>query len=416
VSDERGRHAAEERFRRWPWIVGLGVVAVLVLAGAVYVFRPSSSPSSSGSSADGAPASHRPPVTVSVGPGGDCVSATVAALGLEGQVGQLLMVGTQVTDPTSAQSTVKKYRLGGVFLTSRFHGSAADLRNDLAQLQAAAKVSSGVPLQIGADQEGGQVQTLQGDDFPPIPSAVTQGGLDSATLASRTKEWAGRVKNVGVTIDLAPVADVVPAGLGKANPPIGAFNRQYGSTPGPVAADVATVVTAAQATGLQTTLKHFPGLGRVRSNTDTSRDARDDQTTSTDPSLEPFAKGIAAGTTAVMISSALYPRLDPDAIAAFSQPIVTGLLRQKMGFGGLVMSDDLGAAKAADAYPIGDRAVRFIRAGGDLVLTVRTSDAGPMTEALLKAARSDQAFAARVKESAGRVLQSKAKAGLLSCS
>jgi beta-N-acetylhexosaminidase len=409
---EPGRHAAEERFRRWPWIVGLGVVAVLVLAGAVYVFRPSPSSSSS----DGAPASSRPPVTVSVGPGGDCVSATVAALGLEGQVGQLLMVGTPVTDPASAQSTVKRYRLGGVFLTSRFHGSAADLRGDLAKLQSAAKVSSGVSLQIGADQEGGQVQTLQGDDFPPIPSALTQGGLDSAALTSRTKEWAGRVKNVGVTIDLAPVADVVPAGLGKANPPIGAFNRQYGSAPGPVAADVATVVTAAQAAGLQTTLKHFPGLGRVRSNTDTSRDARDDQTTSTDASLEPFAKGIAAGTTAVMISSALYPRLDPDAIAAFSQPIIDGLLRDKMGFDGLVMSDDLGAAKAADAYPVGERAVRFIRAGGDLVLTVRTSDAGPMTDALLKAARSDQAFAARVAQSAGRVLRSKAKAGLLSCS
>src|SRR5262249_59730184 len=99
----------------------------------------------------------------------------VAALGLEGQVGQLLMDGTPVTNPTSAQATVKKYRLGGVFLSNRFHGSAADLRSGLAQLQAAAKVSSGVSLLIAADQEGGQVQTLTGDDFPPIPAAVTQG-------------------------------------------------------------------------------------------------------------------------------------------------------------------------------------------------------------------------------------------------
>jgi beta-N-acetylhexosaminidase len=415
VSEDRGRHAAARQFGQWPWIVALGVVAVLVLGGAVYVFWPSSS-SSPPAAGGAASATGHPPATVSIGPGGDCVTATLAALGLDGQVGQLLMVGTPVTSPTTVQSTVKKYKLGGVFLTSRFHGTAGDLHDDLAQLQAAAKVSSGVALHIGADQEGGQVQTLQGDDFPPIPSALTQGTWDTATVTSRTKDWAGRLKNVGVTIDLAPVADVVPAGLGKANPPIGAFNRQYGSTPGPVATHVAAVVTAAQAAGVQTTLKHFPGLGRVRANTDTSRDARDDQTTSSDPSLEPFAKGIAAGTTAVMISSALYPRLDPDAIAAFSQPIVTGLLRQKMGFDGLVMSDDLGAAKAADAYPVGDRAVRFIRAGGDLVLTVRTSDAGPMSDALLKAARSDQAFAARVTESAGRVLRSKAKAGLLSCS
>jgi beta-N-acetylhexosaminidase len=408
-----GRHAAQRQFGRWPLIVALGVVAVLVLGGGAYVFWPSSS---APSNAGGASATGRPPATVSIGPGGDCVTATLAALGLNGQVGQLLMVGTPVTDPATVQSTVKKYKLGGVFLTSRFHGTADQLHDQLAQLQAAAKTSSGVAQQIGADQEGGQVQTLQGDDFPPIPSALTQGAWDTATVTSRTKDWAGRLKNVGVTIDLAPVADVVPASIGKANPPIGAFNRQYGSTPGPVATHVAAVVTAAQAAGVQTTLKHFPGLGRVRANTDTSRDARDEQTTSADPSLQPFAKGIAAGTTAVMISSALYPQLDPDAIAAFSQPIVTGLLRQKMGFDGLVMSDDLGAAKAADAYPIGDRAVRFIRAGGDLVLTVRTSDAGPMTEALLKAARSDQAFAARVTESAGRVLRSKAKAGMLTCS
>jgi len=416
VTEDRGRHAAEQRFGRWLWIVGLGLVAVLVLVGAVVVFRPSSSPSSSasGSRTAGTPAPS--PVTVSVGPGGDCVSATLTALGLDGQVGQLLMVGTPVTSPTSVQSTVKKYRLGGVFLTDRFKGSASDLQAGLAQLQAAAKASSGISLQIGADQEGGQVQTLQGPDFPPIPSAVTQGGWDQATLTTRTKEWAGRLKNVGVTIDLAPVSDVVPTSLGKANPPIGAFNRQYGSSPSSVATHVATVVTAAQQAGVQTTLKHFPGLGRVHANTDTSRDARDDQTTSSDPSLEPFAKGIAAGTTAVMVSSALYPKLDPDAIAAFSSKVVTGLLRQQMGFQGLVMSDDLGAAKAADAYPIGDRAVRFIRAGGDLVLTVRTSDASPMTNALLKAARADQTFAARVTESAGRVLRSKAAAGLLSCS
>jgi beta-N-acetylhexosaminidase len=273
-----------------------------------------------------------------------------------------------------------------------------------------------VPLQIGADQEGGQVQTLQGPDFPAISSAVTQGNWDQATLTSRTKEWAGRLKNVGVTIDLAPVADVVPSSLGKGNPPIGAFNRQYGSTSGPVATHVATVVTAAQEAGVQTTLKHFPGLGRVRANTDTSRDARDDTATTNDPSLEPFAKGIAAGSTAVMISSALYPKLDPDAIAAFSQPIVTGLLRQKMGFDGLVVSDDLGAAEAAGAVRVGDRAVRFIRAGGDVVLTVRPSDASPMTDALLKAARADRSFASRVTGSAARVLRSKAKAGLLACS
>src|SRR5207248_639059 len=83
------------------------------------------------------------------------------------------------------------------------------------------------------------------------------------------------------------VADTVPAGTGGANPPIGAFNRQYGSAPDPVAQDIATVVGAAQSAGVLTTLKHFPGLGRVRANTDTSTQAVDPVTTVADPYLRP---------------------------------------------------------------------------------------------------------------------------------
>ena len=116
-----------------------------------------------------------------------------------------------------------------------------------------------------------------------------------------------------------------------------------------------------------------------------------------------------------MISSATYPKLDPANVAAFSAPIVTGLLREKLGFDGLVLSDDLGAAVAVNAVPLGQRAVRFIKAGGDVALSVRLSDAGPWTEALIAAAKSDPAFAARVQESATRVVRAKVRAGLAGC-
>ena len=108
-------------------------------------------------------------------------------------------------------------------------------------------------------------------------------------------------------------------------------------------------------------------------------------------------------------------RLDPNSVAAFSQPIVTGLLRQRLGFTGLVMSDDLGAAAAVGGVPAGDRAVRFIKAGGDMVLTVRSADAAPMTSALIAAAQASPAFRAQVGAAAGRVLRSKYRAGLLAC-
>jgi beta-N-acetylhexosaminidase len=412
----RGRHAAERRGGRTPVYVAVAVVVALVATFAVIrLVSGSGTPDPAAQSTEQGSGRGAATAGPSAGAAASCVQTTLARLGLEGQVGQVLMIGTAVGKPGEVEATVKQYRLGGVFLRGRSSAPAAQLRSALADLQDAAKQAGGVALQIGADQEGGQVQTLQGNDFPRIPSAVQQGKLDKGRLTSQTTQWAGRLKDVGVTIDLAPVADIVPVDLGADNPPIGAFDRQYGDTPEQVSADVATVVAAAEAAGVQTTLKHFPGLGRVRANTDTSHNAKDTTATVDDPAFRPFADGITAGATAVMISSALYPKLDPDAIAAFSQPIVTGLLRQKLGFKGLVMSDDLGAAVAADTVPTGERAVRFIRAGGDLVLSVRTADAKTMTNALLAEAKGSPEFANRVKESAARVLQSKAKAGLLTC-
>jgi beta-N-acetylhexosaminidase len=359
--------------------------------------------------------SQRPSAPAAPGALDGCVTAALSTMSLEAQVGQLLMVGTSVNNPAVLVDAVRRYRLGGVFLAGRSTAPAATLHQGVAALQSAATGAGGIPLQIGVDQEGGEVQTLKGADFPAIPTAVQQGRLDRATLASRTAAWAARLPPAGVTVDLAPVADTVPASLGDANPPIGHFDRQYGASPAAVADDVATVVTAMQSTGVQATLKHFPGLGRVRANTDTSTAAVDDLTTVDDPFLAPFGAGIEAGAAAVMVSSARYPRLDPDSIAAFSEPIVTGLLRQRLGFTGVVMSDDLGAAVAVGGVPVGDRAVRFIQAGGDVVLTVRSSDAAPMTAALIARAQAAPAFRARVAAAAGQVLRGKFRAGLLAC-
>jgi beta-N-acetylhexosaminidase len=158
-----------------------------------------------------------------------------------------------------------------------------------------------------------------------------------------------------------------------------------------------------------------PGLGRVHANTDTSTGAVDQLTNVDDPYLRPFASGIKAGTAAVMVSSATYPQVDPNSVAAFSVPVITGLLRQHLGFTGVVVSDDLGAAAAVKAVPVGDRAVRFVRAGGDLVLTVRSSDAAPMSAALLAAAHASTSFASRVTDAARHVVAAKVRAGLVHC-
>lgn len=392
------------------WVLATVVLALTACGGRATppVAAPTTSAASPPASSVPGASSAGPP---SAAPSGDCVTRTVAGLALEQRVGQLLMVGAPVASPRSLAATVTRYQLGGVFLAGRSKRPAAALRADIAALQGAAPE----PLLVALDQEGGDVQTLQGPDFPAIPSALRLGSGPPATLRSDVRDAASRLAGIGVNINLSPVADTVPTSVGEDNPPIGAFHRQYGSDPAKVAAAIRTVVATSQDAGVMTTLKHFPGLGRVRANTDTSTKAIDTTTTARDSYLGPFAAGIKEGSAAVMVSSASYPRLDSANIAAFSEPVIAGLLRRDMGFTGLVMSDDIGAAAAVRAVPVGDRAVRFVRAGGDLVLTIRSQDAAPMTAALLAAARTSPAFANRVTDAATHVMRAKDHAGLLKC-
>ena len=366
---------------------------------------PIAAPSSAAAPSSTSPSSAPPP------PPKDCVTETLDSLDLPERVGQLLMIGAAVNAPSGLGDTVRRYHLGGVFLRGRSTHSAAELKSDIAALQKQAPM----PMLLAVDQEGGSVQTLKGPDFPRLPSAHRLGSGPAVTLRDTTGTSARRLKAIGVNLNLAPVADTVPTSIGTGNPPIGAFRREFGSDPAKVAAAIRTVVPASQDAGVLTTLKHFPGLGRVRVNTDVSRGATDTVATVDDPYLSPFKAGIESGSAAVMISSARYPKIDPDAIAAFSKPIITGLLRQRIGFDGLVISDDLGAARAVTSFSPAQRAVRFVAAGGDMVLTIVAADAAPMAGALINRAESDQSFRARVDEAARHVLETKKRAGILPC-
>jgi beta-N-acetylhexosaminidase len=394
------------------------IVLALALAGCTSsppapAVLPSSAPPSSAppSSALPSPSPSSLPSSAPPSPSADCVTRTLGRLTPAELAGQVLMIGTSVDSPGELGDTMRRYHLGGVFLHGRSTHTAGQLRPGIAALRRATTI----PPLISLDQEGGNVQTLKGPDFPVLPSAQKLGSGSAATLRSTTADSARRLAGIGVTMNLAPVADTVPAPLGERNPPIGYWHRQFGSDPARVAASIRVVVPASQDARVLTVLKHFPGLGRVTANTDTSPDAVDNMATGKDPYLQPFAAGIESGSAAVMMSSARYPKLDPSTIAAFSSPIVTGLLRQKLGFQGLIMSDDLGAAAALESVPVGQRAVRFVAAGGDMVLTIRPGDASPMASALIAKAGSDPAFRTRLSDAARRVLVTKERAGLLTC-
>lgn len=310
----------------------------------------------------------------------------------------------------ATRAAITRAHVGAVILDGTSTAGVVATRAVTDRLRALAPREIG--LLIATDQEGGEVQRLQGPGFTRIVSAVAQGDINPVTLQGYAQSWARQLRQAGVNLNLAPVFDVVPAGFG-ANPPIGELDRDFGNTPAKVTTHALAVLRGMAAGGVAATAKHFPGLGRVRGNTDLASGVTDTVTTRNDPYLAPFRAAVQAGVPVTMVSTAIYTRLDPRTPAAFSKTIVTGMLRDDLGFRGVIVSDDLGAAKQVAGYSAGQRAVDFVAAGGDLVLTVDATQAAPMTAALLRKARIDPAFRTLVDAAALRVLQAKQQRGLL---
>jgi len=326
------------------------------------------------------------------------------------RVGQLFMVGASSQGPDAAtMQAIRVDHVGSVILTDTSQRGVGEIAAISRGLQHAA--GNTAKLFIATDQEGGEVQRLQGPGFDTIPSATQQGTMPPAQLRADARRWGAQLRAAGVNLNLAPVVDIVPAGT--PNAPIGAMFRQFGSDPATVAAHGIALAQGLADAGIDATSKHFPGLGRVTDNTDTSAGVNDHITTRHDAFLAPFAAAIKAGVPFVMMATADYIRIDPAHPAAFSPTIVTGMLRGDLGFRGVVISDDLGGAAQVAAYSPAARALDFIAAGGDVVLTVNSAQIPEMTAAVLSAAKADPRFRAEVDAAALRVLTAKQARGLL---
>ena len=208
--------------------------------------------------------------------------------------------------------------------------------------------------------------------------------------------------------------DVVPAADTSQNAPIGQLMREFGHSPAVVASHGVAFIHGMSAAGEATTAKHFPGLGRVQGNTDFSAGVVDTDHAG-DPYLRTFEAAIGAGVPLVMVALATYTRIDPHHLAVFSPVVMRTMLRNRMRFGGVIVSDDLGAAQAVASVPPGSRAVQFIAAGGDLVTSKYAGPAEAMARAVLARARASRVFLAEVDAAAAHVLAAKQRIGLLPC-
>ncbi len=326
------------------------------------------------------------------------------------------MVAMSPGPVTSLDAPIAEQGLGSMLYLGGWQ-NASTVKAASTHLQQVSPTVDGtkVGMLVAADQEGGEVQQLTGDGFSTMPSGLEQAQLPN--LRSSAKAWGAELKGAGVNVNLAPVADTVPKSVGRANEPIGKWGREYGSTPDAAGAGALAFSRGMLDAGVQPTVKHFPGIGRITGNTDlTDQGINDTEMTTKDAHLAPFAQSIdEGGAKIVMIGSARYSKIDGQTPAMFSSKIIKGMLRGDLDFDGVVITDDVGAAKAVSATPVGERATKFVAAGGDIVLTADPGQVGTMVSALETEAKQDTTFSRQLETSVTRVLTLKQDMGLLRC-
>jgi beta-N-acetylhexosaminidase len=255
-------------------------------------------------------------------------------------------------------------------------------------LRRAGRAADATPI-VCTDQEGGDIRNVVW--APPAAGQARQVPGRDARAAARA------LRAVGINVTLAPVADV-PTHAGTA-----LAGRAFSSDPRRAAAATKAAIDGWRAGGVAATAKHFPGLGGATTNTDFgSATIAGGAPTAAD--LAPFKAAIAAKVPLIMSAHARYPRLDARRIASQSPPILQRLLREQLGYKGVVMTDSIEAKAVRATGETEAVAVRSIRAGNDIVLTTGQGSWIRTYRALLAEARASRSFRAQVRASAARVL------------
>ncbi len=306
-------------------------------------------------------------------PGRRAAPLCPTAAGLDEKIGQMVLAGfrgLELAEGNPVVADLRRRSLGGVALFDRDLPSGSPVRNIASPAQLNALDTSlsrlaAEPLLIGIDQEGGQVARLSPEHgFPPSISQQRLGALDDVEATRQAAETTAQtLRAAGINLNLAPVVDL---NLNPANPIIGRYERSFSADPDIVTRHALAVIRAHHRYGVLTTLKHFPGHGSSQG--DSHLGFVDVTATWRPVELQPFRALIRAGSCdAIMTAHIFNAQLDPDFPATLSRRTVTGLLREQLGFGGVVISDDMGMGAIANNYPF-ETAVRLaIEAGVDIL-------------------------------------------------
>jgi beta-N-acetylhexosaminidase len=282
------------------------------------------------------------------------------------KIGQLFMTGMPgISLDEDTKRLIGDYNPGGIILFSRNISDPLQLARLCRDLQKTSIKYHGNPLFLAVDQEGGRVARLR-TPFTVFPGNESI-GMDEESV-DRAREFgmvtATEMKTVGLNMNLAPVIDVC---IGKPGKHL--KGRIFGEDHKAVALLGETVVKALQQNGVMAVAKHFPGLGRASIDPHLNLPKIDlDVSKINEVDIPPFKAAIKAGVSGVMTSHAVYSALDPKRPATLSSTILKGLLRDKLGFNGLIITDDLEMGAIRKRWGVSEGALSSFRAGADILL------------------------------------------------
>lgn len=335
------------------------------------------------------------------------VRAVESRMSVADMVDQVLLFGFDGTSPSGPVAReLRNHELGGVIVGSGNWIGRSQGTELVAGLRAAGIAGDRIPPLVAVQQEAGHARAL-----PDLPPGVPESAVAKRASLAYAKSWAESaataLRDAGFDLDLFPVADVTTP-----TSPLG--ERAFSGDPRAAAALTLASVRGCRAARLACAPLHFPGLGAASADTDAGP-----ATVGLSPGtlwhrdLGPFRAAFAAGAPAVVLSLAFYAAYDPVTPGALVSAIDTDLLRDRLSFGGVAITDDLGAGAITATGNVSDAAVQAVAAGADMVQVDDPRDQRRVRPALLRAVGSGAIPQSRLAEAAGRVLELKRRLGLL---
>jgi len=339
----------------------------------------------------------------------DTIKEQVSSMTLQEKIGQMVIAGFEGYEiDDNVRQIIQEYYIGGVILFRRNVKNADQLLSLVNYLKQTNSVNK-APIFISADEEGGEVSRMP-DEIKKLPTNKTIGEINNNELPYEIGNILGEeLKTFGLNMDFAPVLDI---NSNPQNPVIG--DRSFGDNPEIVSRIGIKTMKGIRDAGVISVVKHFPGHG------DTSVDSHvglpsvnHDMDRLMNFELIPFIEAIKEEADAVMVAHIQMEKIDSDNPASLSKSVITGLLRERLGFNGVIITDDLTMAAVINHYSIRDAAIKAVNAGSDIILVCHEhNNLIEVINGIKEAVKNGAISKSRIDESVYRILKLKQRFGL----